>query len=121
MKPNSKLPYIICLIIFSVVLASALLINHLGSHSIYLSNPDSSIANENSDSPIISGKVNINSASVEELAMLPGIGDALAQRIIDYREKHGAFQSKKDLLNVKGIGDAKLNSIFDYITIGGMS
>ena len=42
-------------------------------------------------------------------------------QIIDYREKHGAFQSKKDLLNVKGIGDAKLNSIFDYITIGGMS
>ena len=121
MKPNSKLPYIICLIIFSVVLVSALLINHLGSHAIYLTNHDSFVTEETGNSPIISGKVNINSASVDELAMLPGIGEALAQRIVDYRKEHGAFQAKEDLLNVKGIGNAKLNSIFDYITIGGMS
>lgn len=120
MKLNSKLTYIICLIVFSIVLTCALLINHFGCHTIYLNDSDQLIADK-IENPIISGKININSASIDELTMLPGIGDTLAQRIIDYRNIHGAFHRKEDLLNIKGIGNTKLDSISNYITIGGMS
>lgn len=62
-------------------------------------------------------KVNINSANLNELDSLPGIGPALAQRIIDYREQNGNFQSIEDLQNVKGIGDSKFSDIKDNITV----
>ncbi len=65
------------------------------------------------------GKLNINMATVKELAMLPGIGDAYAQRIVEYRENNGPFLSINDLMNVKGIGEKRFESISDYITVGG--
>jgi competence protein ComEA len=65
------------------------------------------------------GKLNINIATVHELAMLPGIGDGYAQRIVEYRQDHGPFLSTKDLMNVKGIGEKRFEMISDYITVGG--
>lgn len=55
--------------------------------------------------------VNINTASVEKLSRLPGIGDMLAERIVAYRELHGPFDAIEQLLNVEGIGEGKLNAI----------
>ena len=63
------------------------------------------------------GKIDINTATVDQLQMLPGIGEVLAQRIIDYREEHGAFQSIEDLLNVSGIGESKLANIEPRIKV----
>lgn len=62
-------------------------------------------------------KVNINTATQNELDELPGIGPAIAQRIIEYREENGNFQKIEDLQNVKGIGDAKYEEIKESVTV----
>lgn len=62
-------------------------------------------------------KVNINRAGPSELATLPGIGPALARRIIDYRSRHGPFGSTTDLRQVPGIGDARFAQLEDLVTV----
>jgi len=61
--------------------------------------------------------ININTASVEELDSLPGIGPTIAQRIIDYREENGPFQTIDDIVNVSGIGPATFENIKELITV----
>ena len=65
--------------------------------------------------------ININTASAEELETLPGIGPALAERIIAYRETHGLFENVDDLINVKGIGEAVLSELRDLVSVGSSS
>ena len=65
------------------------------------------------------GKININTADAHTLTMLPGIGEVLAQRIVDYRTQNGPFRSVDELKNVSGIGDGKLEAILELITTGG--
>ncbi len=61
--------------------------------------------------------VNINTADAEKLATLKGIGQAMAQRIIDYREENGSFKSIDEIKNVRGIGEKKFDAFKDKITI----
>ncbi len=61
-------------------------------------------------------KININTAPVEQLLEIPGIGPALAERIVEYRTAH-PFVSIEELMNVKGIGDAKFEKLKDAIEI----
>lgn len=61
--------------------------------------------------------INLNTATEADLDTLPGIGPALAQRIIEYRTQHGAFRSVDELRNVSGIGDAKFAEIKDLVTV----
>ena len=65
----------------------------------------------------ITGKININTATIDQLMLLPGIGQVLAQNIIDHRNTHGNFQKTADLLLVEGIGEQRLDSIIDLITV----
>ena len=64
-----------------------------------------------------SGTVNINTASASELEKLPGIGPALAQRIVEYRDSHGPFASVDALTDVPGIGKAKLEALREQAAV----
>ena len=64
------------------------------------------------------GKLNLNTASAEELTALPGIGPSYAQRIVEHREKNGPFKKVEDLLNVRGIGEKTFEKIRDRLTVG---
>ena len=62
-------------------------------------------------------KININSASADELIQLPGIGEKIAEAIIAYREEYGEFGSIEEIMEVSGIGEGKFNNIKAYITV----
>jgi len=62
--------------------------------------------------------VNINTASLEELDTLPGVGPTTAQAIIDYREENGPFISPEDIVNVPGIGPVSYERMRDRISVG---
>jgi competence ComEA-like helix-hairpin-helix protein len=68
-----------------------------------------------------SGKININIASAEEIAMLPGIGITYANRIVEYRSKYGPFISIDEIKDIKGISENRYKAIKEYITVGGQS
>lgn len=62
-------------------------------------------------------RIDINNACQEELDQLPHIGETLALRIIEYREKYGNFEKIEDIMNVKGIGEKTFNKIKNYIYV----
>ncbi len=62
-------------------------------------------------------KVNINTAQIEELSTLPGIGEATANKIIEYRKENGKFEKIEDIKNVSGIGDSKFQNIKEMLKV----
>ncbi len=67
--------------------------------------------------PALSARIDLNSATVDELAMLPGIGPVKARQITDYREEHGDFTSIDELLNIKGFGRKTIDEIAGMLQV----
>jgi competence protein ComEA len=62
--------------------------------------------------------VNLNTATAEQLATIPGVGPKMAERIIDYRQKNGGFKKVEDLMNVSGVGEKSFLKMKPLITVG---
>jgi competence ComEA-like helix-hairpin-helix protein len=77
------------------------------------------MAAEPSSAP--AGVVNVNTADASQLALLPRIGEKVAQRIIEYRTEHGPFKKATDLMQVKGIGAKTFEGLSAYVAIDGKS
>ncbi len=76
------------------------------------------LSGENIISNISLEKVNLNTASKSELITLPGIGPALAERIVAYRDEFGPFTEIDELMNVKGIGEKSVARLSGQIELG---
>jgi competence protein ComEA len=75
-------------------------------------------AQESSRAPAeASAAVNLNTATPAQLEMLPGVGPALAQRIVDYRQQSGGFKKIEELMNVRGIGEASFLKLKPLVTV----
>jgi competence protein ComEA len=93
--------------LFSALLVSALTITAVAA------------AHTQSEKPtaIARAAVNLNTASVDQLADLPGVGKATAERIVEYRQKSGGFKKIEELMNVKGIGEKSFLKLKPLITV----
>ena len=61
----------------------------------------------------------MNTATLQQLQLLPGVGEAIAQRILDYRSEYNGFHNVEDLMNISGIGEKKFEQIRPYVKVGG--
>lgn len=66
-----------------------------------------------------SGVVNVNTAGIEELTLLPRVGETVARRIVEFREENGAFKSAEDLLLVRGVGEKTFELMAPHVAVEG--
>lgn len=113
MKKGISLIFVWTAVLLTVFTLCAFTFRNLPSTPVQTEHPERKAAAHNTV------PVNINTASVEELMTLPGIGETFARRIVEYRETFGPFDSVTDLLAVEGIGTGRLEAILDLIETGG--
>jgi comEA protein len=75
------------------------------------------VATKSASTPASTEKINLNSATVEQLESLPGVGPAMAKTIVEHRTKVGKFNRIEEIMKVKGIGEKKFQKIKDRLTI----
>ena len=99
--------------------AGAAMLLCFAARSTAMTVPDSLPWETPAEVRIAEGAVNINTAGLEELMTLPGVGEVRARAILDDREANGPFVYPEDLVRVKGIGEGVLAGLLDQITTGG--
>lgn len=116
----------ICLIIICCIFISFTFgffigrnLNHTDVEISKIPETSESRPNDNTNTQPTDQRININTADENQLQMLPGIGETLARRIVEYRDANGPFTNVTQLMNVDGIGSGRLEAIIDYITVGG--
>lgn len=120
MKNKSTIIPLFCAFVFIVFTAGFLFGRTIGAGNVIVSySYTPTLATSENLFADIENRININTADASLLCELPGIGPALAQRIITYRNENGNFQSIEDLTHVSGIGEKILQSLADLITVGG--
>ena len=90
--------------------------NNIENDEVYITKGGVTSSNNTNLNNKIS-KININTATQEELETLPGIGASIATKIINYRKENGKFKKIEDIKNVNGIGESKFNKIKEFIKI----
>lgn len=110
MNKSPALLTIIFIVIFAI-LCTFMILNP-NDHYVQL------IPQQSAPSGKLSNPININTATIDELVLLPGIGENTANKILSYRQENGPFDSISDLSNVTGIGPETLREISNYITVG---
>lgn len=113
---NKRVKIILAVLIFAVLVLAGTVIERYEKDAFILE----TVATDDADyvptsQSVIDGRININSAEVEELTELNGIGEALAQRIINYRTENGPFVTIEEIMKVPGISEKKFEVLRDDI------
>lgn len=114
MEPTTKNLGLACKLLAAFALASALSTANVGSAQL-----DQGANEAVSTEAVAPGVVNLNAATEEELARLPGIGPAKAQAILRMREQRGAFKRVEDVMHVRGIGRKTFRKLQPMLTLQG--
>ena len=112
MKKQEFIPFILLFAVFLCFCGGLFL-----GRNLHLSSPAPILPEEKTVSA--SRVLDLNQADRAQLMTLPGIGPALANRILSYRDANGSFSSVAELLNIDGIGEERLEALLPYITAGG--
>ncbi len=105
--------------IFCLVAAAIFTFSVLLGHFCVLGRTESGITTRYDRTWALPERIDINTATAEELQVLPGIGEVLARRIVEHRAANGNFEILEDLLAVEGIGLSTLEALADMVAIGG--
>lgn len=117
---------LVLITIFTVALLAGILLGRHTTGSVIVtkeSNDDTSqTTTTNVEHPVednlLADKININTATVDELCLLPNVGQKTAEKIIDYRNENGPFTRLDELSNIEGFGEKTVNSLKKYLTTG---
>jgi competence ComEA-like helix-hairpin-helix protein len=101
---------LVIVLLLAIIFAGCMKRDFTQSRDLTPSNPASAQQTSNS-------RININSAPAGELAKLPGIGKALAARIVEHRQKYGPFRRAEHLIMVRGISDKRFRALQELITV----
>jgi len=116
---NNKKSYILLSLCAVIVTATILIMGHFDSpeYNVYVPVSHSTISSVSVTEILNDGRINLNTATADELMKLESIGKVRAQKIIEYREDNGGFVSVEEIINIDGISSDFLEKNFDKITV----